>query len=901
MASVTTQEDYDGKVEMNDTAMQESQSYYAKILEEYNAGNITDEDITKLGEEKDIDTSSILEYVHMTELERQQHPLYKTDLSDVETIHGDSDVARFDNLADGEVCTDIDGVTLTGVTVHSNGFLGIGASDTNLVRCESDYLGTFLYDPEQYRVGYKELQEADGSTSQLPVLEYIGPGDPAGEGHWDWMDWADMANGEHLITTPYGCKVLDYTFEGRDDLMFVPVVSSTTESLHCAFKDCTTMKAFDDNTLFHGVQMNAYVPSTVKDLSMAFAGCTELNANVYSIDCKNEALAWPGSWSDISGSYGENIKDQLPHDLMNGMGAFSGCENMGSEYESGFWFWDKSYSTPHAANYGIDAETGENLTPYLAPSYIKDIYEGISDKSAIINNNNYDGVDWDDEKQEHYKAAMKGFESYFNDDGSIKDEYKEIVEAGLADGSIDSERFSEAQAAQALLYYGEGMEGHVMTSVEVASGDAYTNNKIIDENGEYWYDSTGEKVSYQEETKNLGSWWEGLIVDGVVGLGGYTASNLIVSKLTGSEGAGKVAGLLVGVGGTLALEFGTDLLPDSLYPAMSWIADKVPEGALKDKLTEWADSLPSAAGYKLNEKIKEYNESLGEYNAQWDNEVTLAQEHYQARLNGFFKQGVDLVDNLPEENMRLYMQNNGGGCAQECSFYAVAYNGEESAQSVYDTVSLGVSSGAGAYEQAIADNGGTCTDEMKADMADYYTTLMTALESYDAGAKDGMLKYNGRGSDMYNMQMSGLNMVNRAYTQAVMESLMEMNAQYDFMTEEDWQKIEALDIDGVDIENIRGYNESYFDSLKAVDAADVEHQLEVIEARGKEESQVEDITEETEATGVPESVEEEAETQDIVEESNIGQNESGAHKQLPLDGKFDTEDDHEMSADEYEA
>jgi hypothetical protein len=149
---------------------------------------------------------------------------------------------------------------------------------------------------------------------------------------------------------------------------------------------------------------------------------------------------------------------------------------------------------------------------------------------------------------------------------------------------------------------------------------------------------------------------------------------------------------------------------------------------------------------------------------------------------------------------------------------AVAMAGEESAKCVSDTITKTTNVVESNFNTKF--NGKSLTSTDKSEIRDYYILLMDSLKAYNDGGLEGINMYdNGEtnsksDSERAILQKNGLGMVNRAYVDAAMTSLLEMNKKYQFMDESSWKHIESLSIEGVDMSNIRNYNAEYFTAVR---------------------------------------------------------------------------------------
>lgn len=880
MSEITNKQNLNNQEKQNKDSVEETKEYYKKIAEEYDAGKITDESIRAACEKQNppVNPDSILDYVHMTNLEREMSPYYKSDLSEVKVVGTDYN----GTLKDG------DKKTVAGCTITAKTYKGDDVKDTKnvfgletlerkakrdavnskdtwdyvkeffggksksskvkesdwmpeertLYHCSSPYLGEFDYDPTMYRIGYKEIEEKDGKKSQLPVLQYIGP-DLSITGSVIMDNSQDMAKSMYansdLFETankicnnlvPKGCKVLDYTYaagksaQGAHGYMleYLPMIPEGVESMNCAFKGCDGLEiypAIGANTSYEcfGIGVNesrlCILPSTLECASSAFKDCTSLNgefrardeswakssdykSNLYSKEVLATLLAEEDKYSESDAkklfelSNSMKIKDQLPKGVVNTLDMFSGCQGLDKEYIDGYsfalWLWEGKGS--QESLYFDKAKFGGNLTPYLSPALSRGIYDDIADSATLGRT--------DGETDTYFKS----------------DDYKFIIQP---DGSVslnedyDADKMAASRAAQILLEEGKVDSAHTDTSVEVSSDGQRTNNKIKTKDGSFEYDSTGHKKSIQDEVKDTSALWEKVAILGGTGVSLYGVGTAVTDS--------KLAGAAIGIGGTLLLDKVANVLPNTLYPIMSTTAKLFP-GEMGDKLQEWADKLPGAESYKLNQEIREYNAGIDEYNKQFDNDYNLGKANYQSRLSSLFESATTQARTsmLVDKECVEYMRANAKACAQELSFIAVAMAGEKSTSCVVDVLNKTTNVAENGFNSKF--NGKTLTAENKTEMKDYYKLLMDSLQAYSDGAIEGINSIDGEGSTKASLQKDGLAMVNRAYVSATMESLKEMDNKYHFMDDEAWSYFATLSIEGVDMTNIKNYNKTYFDDVK---------------------------------------------------------------------------------------
>lgn len=204
-----------------------------------------------------------------------------------------------------------------------------------IMHCDSPWLGSFDYDSSEFAVGYKDIPDTDGS--KLPVLKFVGElswdaykSDKsalgniidgqnvgkslgAGVGQW-WYAFASIFDPSYAsdkfygeqVHVPDGCRVVDYMFEGVENLQLVPGLPRSCVSAHAYCKDCPdlwgTSQEFASSTRW-------YLPSGLEDLGYAFSGSSkfkdndigQLNENIRDITdmlASTRAMADSEVWHD---------------------------------------------------------------------------------------------------------------------------------------------------------------------------------------------------------------------------------------------------------------------------------------------------------------------------------------------------------------------------------------------------------------------------------------------------------------------------------------------------------------------------------------------------------------------------------------------------------------------------
>ena len=681
-------------------------------------------DTKALAKKLDIDEKYIVDDLHMTNLEKEENPYTKSDLTGVKTVTEEQGGDRIDKLDDGESKEISDG-TLT-------------KNEDGTVHCKSDYLGEFDYNPDLFAYGYKEIKEDDGTTSQLPVLKYVGKSGTDGAGSNGLWGLHDLLGDKTLggmnftchstFELPEGLKSGDYTFEGNEDLIFQPRLPDSLESGHYMFANCKKLEygsyeAKDGEFFLTNSGGEIYFPKGFEDGSNMYKGSKE-----------------------FKGDFGD-----APSTLVNAQGMFEGT-SLGEKGE-GAYFWYE-HKVP---------SWGGKITPYLTSEYAKNAFN--------------------DNSNENVKDVAKNSEYVIDDQGEINDDYADYVEEGKKDGSIDEDKLSESQSAAGLQHEEEVYNGDVLSETEIASNNSLSDNLVYNsKTGLYEYDQTGEVKS---DDKGADS-WQRWVIDGAAGLG----IGGLTSKVTGS----KLVGIAAGVGSVYLLDK-NNILPKSFAPVLTATANMLPDGQIKDKLNEWATKV---SGSTVDEQKAELTPDK------------VAGMHQENRL----ERSVASSSSVMVQDVSKSMYQNGQAAATSMAMWSTATKGEDSAKIVNEYV---VSKSTGAMEEQWASEikDGSATDKQKEEMKSYYTKMFDALESYNKGAKEGIESAFSNDETRKELSLEGLSMVNRSYTEGVMDSFVKMNEKYQFMSEDDLIKMQESmpSVDGIG--KLTDYKDSSsFDELR---------------------------------------------------------------------------------------
>lgn len=677
-------------------------------------------DTSKMAKQLGIDEKTIIDDLNMTELQKQQNVYLKTDLSDKETITK-IDNRRLDDISDKETREIFDGVTITG--------------EKDKISVKSDYLGDFTYDPKQFALGYKEISEKDGTKSKLPVLEYIAGDD--GEAWYNIGNDGHTRGGVSSIHIPDGLKNMDYMFANQKQLKFMPELPKSITSAHCSFANCSEMLLPQNNATEHGENW--------KPLDWAVHA--------------HYRVKFPEGLEDMSGMFKNNTKlkanfEKLPVNLKNGTDAFKGCEELGGREEI---FWGLIGQDLKAPEFGTD------ITPYLTSQYAKDIVGDISNEKV--------------------KQYSDNTDFYINKDGTVNQKYKDKIDAGVNNKTIDTTKLNESQAQTGLEHAEDVISGKTASEVEIASNGMRSQNKVYNAaTKSFEYDETGEIGSDNKPKSTL---WQRIVIDGAVGLGSYA----VVKGMTGS----RAAALVTAVGGTALLDY-TDILPESLSPVFKGVANMLPDGSFKDKLTSLADKFSDGADRTVDGQKKYFTKDR------------VSEAHAEDRLKDSVK-AMSTASYMDAGAIKTSMQNGGKVAATSGAFWAAAREGEEGRiiEAVQNRVTDFTTEVSKTYEN-MSDK------ERTTSAKDYYSSLFSGLKEYNIGANDGIKAYSNNDTKR-DIASEGLNMTNRAYVGAVMESMAQFEDKYKVKLFKD-EELTKLSDGITGIGDLKDYKTNKFESQR---------------------------------------------------------------------------------------
>lgn len=536
-------------------------------------------------------------YEGMSVLEREENPYFKTDLRKIKNQK-----------------YDVSSLTKTGATVKiADGSISLLKNGN--YQCKSKYLGTFEYDPKKWQISYKELNEKDGSKSQLPILEYIGKEDGS-SGHLGFI-------GDEDFDVPKGVKSLDYTFTGNKNLKVLPDWDSsldTLETMHYAFAGC---KNVDCGDIW---DMGFHWPHKIKDLSYTFENCSSMQTRGF-----------------FDGGTKYASFEDLPKSVVNIRGIFSGCPHI-AEHSEHFLTHMNSALT----NSNDTFEYGGMKNPYLSAFMAKYAVDGAAAEAQkeTTDNTKYLIDEYGRLDEKAVKALKKEAETDHDEKTSADAVEKQVKTIKK------SKEFAEARVGTANASANDFSKDAV-TLIETKSKGNRTRNTYYDASTDaYFEDETGLMKSDDKDN----AWWQRYAVDGAAGLG----IGLLVGKVTGS----KWGGLIAGVGGAVGLDY-MNILPESLSPILTKAADMFgKESGIGKQLQNWANKLSGSTVEEQKEKLT--SDFVAENYVLKDDHITNALE------KGLLRTGV-----IDDSEVNACMKNNGEYCAQKMLFEQVGLHSKD--------------------------------------------------------------------------------------------------------------------------------------------------------------------------------------------------------------------------------
>lgn len=457
---------------------------------------------------------NVAKYLDLTPFERETTVRFKSELTS-ETIIIDENGHRLDqSSADSHGPFVLNSGTEYQTTITDN--------KDGTYHCESEYLGSFDYDPNVFAIGYKEVEGED--TLKLPVLRCLPDACTSGEMTWtdtshygmgleafdtDIMEktrmrpeGADMRLAFQEVAIPEGVKNIDYTFENIDNLNFIPRLPDSLESAHCAFKDCDKLwqesdTALDNPVVDFGDHRKMHWPEGLQDMSSMFSGCSQMH-DLKFCDFPKEVRTIDNMFDNCSTLF-EGVDVKGPLSLLPWAGKTDGilqgtCLSTANEIN-----WSDSPYLLEEFSYCINSETSNTFKKVA-------------------------------EREEEERVV---FQAEYSKPENLEKQPEEVQEA-----------YDDAKAANAVVRTEKVLDADVtVRDVEDLSINNPEGNELL-----------------------------ALLQRGVIDVGSFAVLKGVTSSLTGS----KLAGWAAGLGGTFFLR-SAGVLPESFEPILKFAKNILPE------------------------------------------------------------------------------------------------------------------------------------------------------------------------------------------------------------------------------------------------------------------------------------------------------------------------------------
>lgn len=613
-----------------------------------------------------------------------------------------------------------------------DGVITVSSSDNGKNHYEG-VLGSFDYDPNQWAIGYKTVYDSIGGESvdtQIPILRYIG-------------SESDGTN----IQIPEGVKSLDYTFEGNENLKWMPDIPDGVESMHGTFKDCESLtnertdawwnptKWFGGNaTGWKDRDGNTVLPDTVKDLSYCFENCQKLQVGFEVTNAGTQ--------------------------LQNMDGYARGCKDLTTI---------------------LDVSEAK-LLPVSAQT---DAYDGINTK--MIKSIGTVAVEQtDEESMTQENGVLKfgenycGISMYANEDGPY------------ATGKTETNPYTADEREQ--LKYVKALQDYRAndrmyladpSAVANATSNLATTATYTDENGQVVH-TTDPTQADQAQTGGDG---KGGLLGGILGgdtgtlvqrLGfGFLEYGLIkkvvknplvaLGVTAGGQALGILPGTIGGLGDTLKTVGG--MFGGGIGSMLKTLGEKLSGVGGGLEAGEPAMTKEEAANMNM---IKDASQAAEAQNS------TMAPQSL-AKLN----------DNMAKRGAYSAEYGSFQEAAEVQEGYGVFNNVRMASEDSMEAFSVAL------LEKQQAD-GGTLSAESKAELATAAKQILQGWSTYGENASDALRATYGGNPEEQAKGEAGLGKMMRAAVQPNLEILKGLNEQYQFLSEEDIAQLDTLQFKGLD-------------------------------------------------------------------------------------------------------
>lgn len=482
------------------------------------------------------------------------------------------------------------------------------------------------------------------------------------------------------------------------------------------------------------------LPESLESAHCMFADCTSMTR--FCLDARTGENGIPVI-GHITGSYGKGGTAEMPSNLKDASMMFMNCTKLEEAFD------EAGYSLMDARGMYANTESMEEVMDcgksfYLSPEFQKGMYYG-SPMEGIIQ------TEVDENGNRVYPNDNQSV--YWSEDGEFLNE-KLSTDLGMSKSEQEEVMKMQEERKQLMSLTGD-TEASVQT-IQTEFGQVSTSDM------ERRSDETSEK---EFSVSNLFSGSNGdLLKRGVLGVAQFA----ILKKLTGST--------LIAGGGTIALQ----------CIGMDTVLNKVSEFVGKDTsigklLSGWADTLDTDGSSSVFD-MKRTGTS---------DDVTDTVTDSLTSVNTYVGSNGNL-------DITQAMANNGAYAASEGAFLEAADYSEDSLGAIgafMDSSVVGIQE---KVKSMLAENDGeTLTDEQKTELGSLYVGLVRGLDVYDDNAQAEISSTYANSPEDQQKAARGLGKTMRQMAGPLYDSLLDMNEQYDFLTEEQKQMLNEVELTGV--------------------------------------------------------------------------------------------------------
>lgn len=617
----------------------------------------------------------------------------------------------------------------------------------------SGTLGDFDYDPDEFVVGVKKVNSAEGVTAEIPVLRYIGK----------------KTNGDE-ITIPDGLKSLDYTFEGNKKLETVPYIPDSVESAHAAFMGCKTI-TMASKLAKDGERRLTDDGKEIGGITGAALGGTGLVGGAI-VGAKGLAIGGTAVAGPLGGVAGALIGG-LGGAFVGGIGGFAAgsLASIDNDGKGGTWTMPKGLKDASYMFSGCESLTEAYESANDALINARGMYRGTKDIGTDAYATKHGSVsvtDFTDSKlsKESVQGSYDGtnVEITSNLDGNWSKDWDE-ASGTLNRSGITSEEKAEVENLNQVLKAEDVKNGLVETEMSNATGGlAYSAKKRTETGYQTTMDINDKNTPLASTFGSLGS----LVDRGLVSFAEFKLLKMVTGSTLLSAGI-TFGGQMLGI------------LPKSVKPVLSTVAGFV-----------GTDNVVGKALNGIVDKIPDTEDSGGLLSAFGKSKTTDA----VASVSNSMSNSVQVASGSNTMDITASMENNGRSVVNNGIILDVGKG--KASSNIEDLTKISTLAAASIEERAItmAGDDQVLSESDKAALSENVMNVMCGMEAYNKGAARAIGANYGTTENAM-VAENGLARVMSVTVNPLYQSIQELNAKYDFLSEHDLQKLNSMNFTGV--------------------------------------------------------------------------------------------------------